>query len=162
VKRFLRAFALVLCVATLSMPVPAAPKGQAPDFRLPGTKSEIKLAAFRGKPVYVDFWASWCGPCRKSFPWMNEIQEKYGNKIKVIAINLDQERAEADKFLKQNPPKFTIAFDPSGKTAEAYKVKAMPSSYLIDPNGRIVSSHAGFRSQDKQELERLIQQMTGK
>ena len=161
-KRFLGAIALILCVLSLPAAVLAASKGQAPDFRLPGIKSEVKLAAHRGSVVYVDFWASWCGPCRKSFPWMNEIQEKYGRKIKVIAINLDQERAEADKFLKQNPPKFTVAFDPDGKTAEAYKVKAMPSSFLIDPNGRILSSHAGFRGQDKEELEKMIDQMLNK
>lgn len=160
-KRFLRAVALVLCVYQ-PMPVLAASKGQAPDFRLSGVKSEVKLSAYRGKVVYVDFWASWCGPCRKSFPWMNEMQEKYGNKIKIIAVNLDQDRAEADKFLRQNPPKFTIAFDPEGKTAEAYKVKAMPSSYLIDPAGKIVSGHAGFRGQDKEELQKLIEQMIHK
>jgi cytochrome c biogenesis protein CcmG/thiol:disulfide interchange protein DsbE len=161
VKQFLRATAVIMLVC-LPILVPAAVKGQAPDFRLPGTKADIKLAEYRGKAVYIDFWASWCDPCRKSFPWMNEIQAKYGNKLKVIAINLDQDRAEADKFLKQNQPKFTIAFDPAGKTAEAYKVKAMPSSYLIDSNGKIVSSHAGFRSQDKAELEKLIEQITGK
>lgn len=160
-KLFPRAIALVLCIS-LSMPMLAAPKGQAPDFRLPGVKSEVKLSAHRGKVVYVDFWASWCGPCRKSFPWMNEMQEKYGKQIKIIAVNLDQDRAEADKFLHQNPAKFTIAFDPEGKTAEAYKVKAMPSSYLIDSAGRIVSGHAGFRSQDKEELEKLIGQMINK
>lgn len=160
-KLFPRAVALVLFVS-LSISAMAASKQQAPDFRLSGVKSEVKLSSYRGKPVYVDFWASWCGPCRKSFPWMNGMQEKYGNKIKIIAVNLDQDRAEADKFLAQNPPKFTIAFDPEGKTAEAYKVKAMPSSYLIDSAGRIVSGHAGFRGQDKEELEKLIEQMINK
>lgn len=160
-KRLLRATALILCVC-LPISVMAAASRQAPEFRLTGLKSDVKLSAYRGKVVYVDFWASWCGPCRKSFPWMNEIQQKYGEQIKVIAINLDQDRAEADKFLKQNPPKFAIAFDPEGKTAEAYRVKAMPSSYLIDSKGVIVSSHAGFRGQDKEELERLIGQMIKK
>lgn len=158
-KRLLRVSALILCVC---LPLSAGAAQQAPDFRLSGVKSEVKLSAYRGKVVYIDFWASWCGPCRKSFPWMNEIQQKYGNQVKIIAINLDQDRAEADKFLQQNPPKFTIAFDPDGKTAETYKVKAMPSSYLIDSKGMIVSSHAGFRGQDKAELERLIGRMTQK
>jgi cytochrome c biogenesis protein CcmG/thiol:disulfide interchange protein DsbE len=160
VKR-LCAMALVLC-ASLPISSIAAPARQAPDFHLPGVKSEIKLSAYRGKAVYVDFWASWCAPCRKSFPWMNELQEKYGNRVKIIAINLDQEKAEADKFLEQNPPKFAVAFDPSGKTAESYRVKAMPSSYLIDSNGSIVSSHTGFRTRDKEELEKMIEQMIKK
>ncbi|HEX5056403.1 MAG TPA: TlpA disulfide reductase family protein [Gammaproteobacteria bacterium] len=160
-KRLLRATALVLCVC-LPISSLAAAARQAPDFRLPGVKSEVKLSAYRGKVVYIDFWASWCGPCRKSFPWMNELQEKYGSRVKIIAINLDQERAEADKFLEQNSPKFTVVFDPAGKTAESYRVKAMPSSYLIDSNGRIVSSHAGFRSRDKEELEKMIEQIIKK
>lgn len=131
----------------------------APNFKLPSFKSDVSLSAYRGKVVYVDFWASWCEPCRKSFPWMSEIQERYGNNLKVIAINLDQERAPAMEFLKKLQPKFTIAFDPSAKVAEAYRVKGMPSSYLIDQRGRIVTEHVGFRPADKQKLEESIQKL---
>jgi cytochrome c biogenesis protein CcmG/thiol:disulfide interchange protein DsbE len=154
VKQFLRNVSVVLLALGLST---TAIAGQAPNFRLPGAASStIDLSTFRGKVVYVDFWASWCEPCRKSFPWMTEIQKRYGQKIKVIAINLDQERAEANKFLQKNKPGFTVAFDPKGKTAEIYKVKGMPSSYLIDQQGRIVSSHTGFRPDDKDKIEKSI------
>jgi thiol-disulfide isomerase/thioredoxin len=131
----------------------------APNFKLSSFKSDVSLSAYRGKVVYVDFWASWCEPCRKSFPWMSEIQERYGNNLKVIAINLDQERAPAMEFLKKLQPKFTIVFDPSAKVAEAYKVKGMPSSYLIDQRGRIITAHIGFRPADKQALEADIQKL---
>ena len=129
----------------------------APNFKLPSFKSDVSLSSYRGKVVYVDFWASWCEPCRKSFPWMSDVQQRFGNDLKVIAINLDQERAPAIEFLKKLDPKFTIAFDPSGKVAEAYKVKGMPSSYLIDQRGRIVKAHVGFRAPDKSELEKEIE-----
>ncbi len=135
---------------------------QAPNFKLPGTKSDVKLSAYRGKVVYVDFWASWCGPCRKSFPWMSELQERYGSSLKVIAVNLDQDKKEAIKFLKKTKPNFAVAFDPKGKVAEKYKVRAMPSSYLIDQRGKIVSAHTGFRSKDKQKLEKQIQKLVSK
>lgn len=131
----------------------------APNFKLPTFKSEISLSSYRGKVVYVDFWASWCEPCRKSFPWMNELQARYGNDLKVIAINLDQKRGDAVGFLKKLQPKFAVAFDPAGKTAEAYQVKGMPSSYLIDQRGRIVSSHIGFRGSDKEKLESHIEKL---
>lgn len=132
---------------------------QAPRFKLPGFNSTVNLNAYSGKIVYVDFWASWCDPCRKSFPWMSDLQERYKDDLKVIAINLDQERDEAIKFLKQNRPGFTVAFDPAGKVAEAYNVPGMPTSYLIDPSGRIVSRHVGFRNKEKEVVEARIKSL---
>ena len=102
---------------------------EAPNFRLEGQHKQINLSDFRGQIVYLDFWASWCQPCRKSFTWMNKMQSLYGaDGFKVIAINLDESRAKADKFLQKIPAKFDVAFDSRGKTAEAYNVKAMPST----------------------------------
>lgn len=145
--------------ALLIFPLAAFAAQPAPNFKLPTHKSEISLSSYRGKVVYVDFWASWCEPCRKSFPWMSEIQERYGKELKVIAINLDQNRDDAIGFLKKLNPKFTVAFDPAGKIAEVYQVKGMPSSYLIDRNGRIVVSHIGFRGSDKEKLESHIEKL---
>lgn len=145
--------------ALLMFPLVVAAAQPAPNFKLPTFKSDISLSAFRGKVVYVDFWASWCEPCRKSFPWMDEIQARYGKNLKVIAINLDQKREDATGFLKKLNPKFTVAFDPAGKIAEAYRVKGMPSSYLIDQRGNIVSSHTGFRGSDKEKLELQIEKL---
>ena len=129
---------------------------KAPVFKLPTDKSSINLSSYRGKLVYVDFWASWCDPCRKSFPWMTELQKRYKKNLKVIAINLDEEREQAHKFLQKNRPGFTIAYDPAGKVAEAYKVQGMPSSYLIDRRGQIASTHIGFRSKNKEAIEAEI------
>lgn len=119
---------------------------QAPDFKLAGLEGTITLSQFKGKVVLLDFWASWCGPCRQSFPWMNAMQEKYGAQgFEIIAINLDRERVLANEFLQKLPSNFTLAFDPKGIVATMYRLKGMPYSFLIDQNGVIREQHIGFQ-----------------
>ncbi len=132
----------------------------APDFKLDGQQKQIKLSDYRGQIVYLDFWASWCQPCRKSFTWMNKMQSLYGEEgFKIIAINLDESRNKADKFLQQIPANFDVAFDPRGNTAESYNVKAMPSSYLIDKHGNVIHANLGFRGNDEEKLEAIIRKL---
>lgn len=132
----------------------------APDFSLQGRDGQVNLKDFRGQVVYLDFWASWCVPCRKSFPWMNEVHDNYkGKGLKVIAINLDSSRKAADKFLKQIPAKFIIAFDPDGKTPGQYGLEVMPTSYLIDRNGQVVDIHRGFKKSHTTKMEDKIKQL---
>jgi thiol-disulfide isomerase/thioredoxin len=107
--------------------------------------SPIDLAAYKGKVVYLDFWASWCKPCRESFPWMNELTESFGGKgLVVIAVNVDHKRDLATDFLRQNTADFKIVYDPDGDLAEKYNVQAMPTSILIGRDGRIRYVHSGF------------------
>jgi thiol-disulfide isomerase/thioredoxin len=136
----------------------AAPGDPAPALSLPdGTGRPITLAAMKGKVVYVDFWASWCGPCRQSFPWMADLQRKYGPLgLEVVAINVDKKRADADRFLASTPAAFTVVYDPAGATPSAWDVRAMPSSYLIDRQGRVVHVDQGFREADKPALEARV------
>ncbi|VAW67259.1 Thioredoxin family protein [hydrothermal vent metagenome] len=130
---------------------------KAPEFSLKGDSGKVSLASYKGQVVYVDFWASWCKPCRKSFPFMNNMHKKYGKKgLKVIAINLDSDHSSAAKFLKKNPAKFTIAYDPEGETANNYGLKVMPTSYLIDKKGNIINTHKGFKSNQTEKLEKHI------
>jgi thiol-disulfide isomerase/thioredoxin len=104
-----------------------------------------ELVLHSEKPVVVDFWATWCGPCQKSFPWMTALHERYAARgLAIVAINLDKHRETANEFLEEFRAPFTIAFDPDGKTATAYRVKAMPTSYLIAPDGKILETHVGF------------------
>lgn len=98
-----------------------------------------------GKVVLLDFWASWCGPCRQSFPWMNTMQRRFGkDSLAIVAINLDAERDDAALFLRDVPAEFLIQYDASGKSAAQMDVQGMPMSYLIDRQGRVHSSLIGF------------------
>lgn len=145
------ALALVLSPPTAHAVAPGEP---VPDIDLVGAGSVRKLSDLKGKLVYVDFWASWCGPCRQSFPWMNEMQAKYGARgLQIVGINLDAKRADADQFLAQLPARFTLSFDSKGDTARRFGVKGMPTSVLIGPDGRVLAVHQGFKDEDRKELE---------
>ena len=153
---------LLICLVVFLGPLFAtsAYAQKAPAFSLPGNNKTINLEQLKGKVVYLDFWASWCDPCRKSFPWMNEIHSRYDNKkFTIVAVNLDSEKADALKFLKNMPANFDVAYDPEGQVADKYGLKAMPSSYLIDKKGALVSAHKGYREGDTNEIEKKINQL---
>jgi len=151
-KKYIGLFAVLLALFTSS-----SFAQKAPNFSLDGDKGKIKLSAYKGKVVYVDFWASWCKPCRKSFSFMNDMQQRYGKQgLQIIAINVDSARAEAKNFLDKHPAKFTIAYDADGKTPGLYKLKVMPTSYLIDRNGNLINVHQGFKEDQTAKLEKLI------
>lgn len=152
--RRLSALVLTLCLA-LTGPALALDAGQAaPDIELPGAGVATKLSDLKGKVVYVDFWASWCGPCKQSFPWMNEMQKKYAAKgLQIVAVNVDAKREEADAFLKNLPPQFAVAFDARAEAAKRFDVKVMPTAALIGRDGKVLSVHQGFREPDRAALE---------
>jgi thiol-disulfide isomerase/thioredoxin len=113
------------------------------------TNSKVELEAlldnYRGKVIYLDFWASWCGPCRKSFPWMNEMQRKHSPQgFTVVSVNLDANKSLATKFLEDSPAEFDIVYDAKGKIAKHFAIKGMPSSMMIGRDGEIKSTHTGF------------------
>ena len=115
------------------------------------------LQPVEGRVIWVDFWASWCVPCRRSFPWLNSMHHKYGaDGLQIIAVNLDKDRALADAFLAEVPAEFALRFDPAGALAKQYGVQAMPSSFLIDADGNVLATHAGFRTADAADYERTI------
>lgn len=165
IKRKLATCALIaLAGLYISTPVFALDVGaQASDFELPSAEGGmIKLSSVRGKVVYLDFWASWCGPCGESFPWMNAMQEKYKQKgLQVIAIDLDANNEDAKKFLAQHAAQFTVLFDPKGVTPRQYGVKGMPTSFLIGKDGKVLVQHMGFNKADRAELEQKIQAALG-
>ena len=136
---------------------------EAPDINLPGRNGEVRLENLKGKVVYLDFWASWCKPCAKSFPWMNRIKQSYADQgFEILAVNLDKDKELADEFLSKMNVNFLVAFDEEGKSAAAYKLKGMPSSYLIGRDGRVYASHIGFRDKDKDQLEQAIRKLLDK
>jgi thiol-disulfide isomerase/thioredoxin len=158
-KHYAKTAALALTVL-LGLPAGAVEVGQsAPDFDLAGSLAAVKLSDYKGKTVYLDFWASWCGPCKQSFPWMNEMQSRYSAKgLRVVGINVDQKTDDAKAFLKDTPARFDVAFDQSGKTPKTYAIKGMPTSVLIGADGKVISVHSGFKNEQRAELEAQIQQ----
>lgn len=131
----------------------------APEFKIPRLESKgmISLKQYRGKVVYVDFWASWCGPCRQSLPALNAIRKDYRKRgFEVIAINLDEEHDDAMEFLKEFPVAYPTARDTSGKVPEAYGLVGMPTAYLVDRKGKVQLVHEGFKKSDTEELRKEI------
>jgi cytochrome c biogenesis protein CcmG/thiol:disulfide interchange protein DsbE len=122
--------------------------------------SSLDLPSVRGRVVYLDFWASWCAPCKQSFPWMESMKNTYGGQgLEIIAVDLDTDRADADRFLKQFHPSFDVRFDPKGEYAEFYKVHGMPSSLLIDRHGVTRFTHLGFRPVDGAIFETQLREL---
>lgn len=151
--RTLATLAFALCAGLVQAGEPA------PAFTLPGSSGNVSLESYRGKFVYVDFWASWCAPCKRSFPWMNDLRKRYGDKdLAIVAVNVDASRADAERFLASTPASFTVAYDPAGTTPRQYAIKGMPSSVLVDPSGQIVFRHTGFTSSSARELDGKIAQ----
>ncbi len=124
---------------------------------------EKVIKASNEKLIVVDFWASWCVPCRRSFPWMNGMQEKYGDDgLRIIGVNMDADPVEANAFLQAYPARFQIIYDPDGELAREYDVIAMPSSYIIDRNGVLVTRHLGFKVKRQDEYEAILLEALGK
>ena len=116
--------------------------------------SPIDLDGYRGRVVYLDFWASWCTPCKQSFPWMQAMKDTYERQgLSVIAVNLDRHREDADRFLAKFRPNFDVRFDSEGQTADRFKVHGMPTSVVIDRHGVERFVHIGFRPVDLSAYE---------
>jgi thiol-disulfide isomerase/thioredoxin len=120
----------------------------------------LDLAAYHGKVVVVDFWASWCAPCRSSFPWLESMQRKYGDDgLVVIGINEDNATEDAEAFLQAFPVTFRIVVDHDGALAREFDLAAMPSSYVIDRDGALAVRHLGFKIAKQDEYEAALRRL---
>jgi thiol-disulfide isomerase/thioredoxin len=122
----------------------------------------LDLAAYRGRVVVVDFWASWCKPCRESIPWLNRMHRDYGDRgLVVIGVNVDANRADAQRFLRDVPIDFEVIYDSAGTLATRFDVPAMPSTFVFDRSGKLVQTHIGFRTTKRDareaELRKLLE-----
>ena len=153
----MRAFNIVFLLILLVSPMQNSFAESAPNIPLNIANTHNTLSDFKGKLIYLDFWASWCIPCRNSFPFMNHMLSKYKDKgFQIIAVNLDKDIEQVSKFLKRYPAQFKISYDSTGNTAEKFNVRAMPTSFLIDRKGEIIATHSGFRQKDTAKIEQLI------
>ncbi|MDR3416577.1 MAG: TlpA disulfide reductase family protein [Nevskia sp.] len=114
------------------------------------------LQAYAGKVVYVDFWASWCGPCAESFPWLNAMQTRYGNRMAIVAVNVDADTTAAKAFLTRHPADFAVVYDPAGSIAEQYHIDGMPSTVILSADGRVIHQHSGFFGSKATDYEAVI------
>lgn len=157
---------MTVVLALASLPACAIEVGSVvPDVSAPGIGRDapgIRLANLRGRVVYVDFWASWCAPCRQSMPALDRYFRRFANRgFIVLGVNKDMAAPDAERFLQRFPVTFPLLADPGDGFARAFEVKAMPSGYLIDRAGRVRYVHRGFTSETATALESQIEQLVG-
>lgn len=166
IKKRTAPIALTLALSLCSFAAEAVDVGQpAPEFTLPTLLQDqpTALKQYAGKVVYLDFWASWCAPCRTSFPLLNKLYEKLkGKGFEVVGVNVDEDKGNAEKFLKEFPVSFTVLRDATGEWPDKYVVESMPTSFIIDKKGVVQKIHHGFTSGDITELEEKITELLGK
>lgn len=139
----------------------------APSLELPllsaGDADSLSLASLRGRVVYLDFWASWCGPCRVSFPQLEQLREELGSRgFEVLAVNVDEFQADAEEFLAQLPVSYPVVRDASGDSPQRFGILGMPTGFLIDREGVVRAVHQGYRKSDgpklRAEVLRLLEE----
>jgi thiol-disulfide isomerase/thioredoxin len=125
----------------------------------PDGSRTVSVAHYKGKVVYLDFWASWCPPCRESFPFMNELQRELGDHgLQIIAVSVDKSPEDARRFMERFPPQFTVVLDPTWVCASAYLLPGMPTSFIIDRAGLIRAVQIGFRGSDKAGIRAALEE----
>ena len=122
----------------------------------------LDLDEYQGNVVVVDFWASWCVPCRRSFPWLNKMHAKYADDgLVIIGINLDASKKDAAAFLEDYPAAFRIYYDTDAVYAKEFDIQAMPSSFVLGRDGEISARHLGFKVKRQQEYEAILVEALG-
>ena len=133
----------------------------APDFTLESRSGEnLRLEDHRGEVVMLNFWASWCGPCRQEMPLMDELYGQYKDLgFTILAVNVDENREEAHRFLDKVPVTYPILYDPESSVSELYEVQAMPTTVMIDRNGNARYLHYGYQPGYEDEYEQQIREL---
>jgi len=160
----IRQIILALCVSVFLLSGVHAAAEMAPNFTLKNRSGKnIKLSELRGQVVMINFWASWCGPCRQEMPILEKLYKKYKSLgFVILGVNVDEDRKQAESLLKQIPVSFPILFDTDNKISAKYNVTAMPSSYFVDRDGKLRSEHKGYLPEYEQlyknEIKKLIRE----
>ena len=130
-----------------------ASNGPAPEFTLPARSGgNVSLSELKGQVVMLNFWASWCGPCRAEFPLLDQMHKKYESLgLKLIGVNVETDVKDAERWLAQTPVTFPIVFDKENKVTGMYAVNAMPSTVFIDRKGNVRNIHRGYKPGDESE-----------
>src|SRR5690606_35071316 len=148
--------AIVLAIASLSCAAEVAP-----DFALKSTDgSNMRLSEQRGEVVLLNFWASWCGPCRQEMPHLDTLQQRYSQLgFKVVGVNVDKDPALANKLLHDIPVSFPVLLDNTGNVSASYNVSAMPTTVIIDRDGNMRYLHKGYKPGYEQDYEQQVKEL---
>ena len=152
--------ALLLATSPPAGAAAAAPQA-APDFSLPARDgSEVRLSSLKGQVVMINFWASWCGPCRQEMPLLEQLQAKYEPLgFTLLGVNVEPDSAAATAWLKAVPVSFPILFDTRNAVAERFGVQGMPSSVFVDREGRVRHVHRGYQPGDEAQYADVIRSL---
>lgn len=132
----------------------------ASTFSLNAVVGGNKVGVEKGKVTIIDFWATWCEPCKKSFPKYQELYVKYkASGLEIVAVSVDDEKKEIPDFVRQYGAKFPVGWDEGHKIADCFKPSNMPSAYIVDKNGVVKFVHSGFRDGEEKELEKEIKSL---
>ena len=141
-------------LASLTAPAASiAPGAPAPAFQLHSSAStDLSLSDLKGQVVLINFWASWCGPCRQEMPVLEQLYKKYKSAgFTLLGVNVEPKSAEAEGFLKSTPVSFPILFDPDSKVSRLYEVSGMPSTVILDRTGKVRYIHHGYKPGEESE-----------
>ena len=132
--------------------------GVAPNFDLASRGgARVSLSGLQGQVVMVNFWATWCGPCREEMPHLEALYQRYGDLgFTLLGVNVEEDSSGADEFLAETPVSFPILFDPENEVSELYDVIAMPSTVLIDKGGNMRFIHHGYQAGYENEYQSQI------
>jgi thiol-disulfide isomerase/thioredoxin len=135
--------------------------GPAAEFKLPARTGEaVSLSGLKGQVVLINFWATWCGPCRKEMPLLEQIQKKYASLgFTMLGVNVEEDTTMMDTFLKDVPVTFPILLDPANGVSKLYNVSAMPSTVIVDRKGNIRYLHQGYKPGDESTYQDMIRQL---
>lgn len=160
-NRWLAACGLLLVLTATSTARALVPGDAPPAIDMPDQAGDkVDLNALKGKVVLVDFWASWCGPCRQEMPVLEAFHKKYAEQgLVIVGVNIDTNPKKMNNFLRGTPASFRIVQDRKLSVAARYEPSTMPSSYFIGKDGKIRYVHTGFQKQDTAHLEARIKSL---
>jgi thiol-disulfide isomerase/thioredoxin len=149
--KWLRAAAMTVALAMTSLV--GASSALAPSFTLPSRAGDnVSLAQLKGKVVMLNFWASWCGPCRQEMPLLDQMHKRYSALgFTLVGVNVDADSKDAEQWLSKTPVSFPVLFDRDSKVSKLYEVSAMPSTVFIDRKGNVRYLHRGYKTGDEGE-----------
>ena len=153
--------ACLLCLVGLNPANAASVSGPAPNFTLKSlTGKNLKLSEMTGNVVLINFWASWCGPCRQEMPLLNDLHNKYGPLgFTVLGVNVEEQSDAARGFINDFPVDFPVLLDNTNQVSKMYNVVAMPTTVVVDRDGNMRFLHKGYKPGDEQEYRKMVKKL---